>query len=95
MAPKLTSEQIIALIQEATVKEELAIPLYDSHISAALFWSGLPQEVQSEILAGLKILTRESRGHVKILKRVEALVRRDAKSRPAIRTTARASKKHV
>ncbi len=74
---KLTKEELVQAIREATVKEELAIPLYDSHISAALFWSGLPDAVQREVLAGLKVLTTESRGHVKILKRVEQLVRTD------------------
>ncbi len=76
----ITNEELIAEIRSAAVKEELAIPLYDSHISAALFWSGLPTEVQAQVVAGLKVLTTESRGHVKILNRVVALVRADASS---------------
>ncbi len=71
---KIDHEGVLSLIREAIVKEELAIPVYDSHISAALFWSGLPEEVQREILAGLETLTHDSAGHVQLLRKVEAIV---------------------
>ena len=76
--PRVPTDELIQAIRQASVKEELAIPLYDSHISAALFWSGLPEEVQQRIIAGLTVLTTESRGHVKILKQIEKIVRDEA-----------------
>ncbi len=67
-----TQSEILALLQEAIVKEELAIPLYVSHIEQAFFWSGLSKKVQEEIVERLKILESESQGHVQTLKRVQA-----------------------
>jgi hypothetical protein len=70
---KKTSQEIIDKINEARTKEELAIPLYVSHIEQAFFWSGLDKERQKKIMTGLKILARESEKHAVILKKVLAL----------------------
>jgi len=63
-------QAVIDKINEAMVKEELAIPLYVSHIEQTLFWSGLDKEKQEEIIKGLKTLALESEGHVFALKKV-------------------------
>lgn len=70
---QLTSEDILFEIQEALIKEELAIPVYVSHIQQTLFWSGLTKEKQEKIVQSLMILEKESEGHVMLLKRVKEL----------------------
>lgn len=39
---------IIRMINESIIEEELAIPLYSSHIEQALFWSGLTEKKQKK-----------------------------------------------
>ena len=70
---KLTPEQVLKEIEVAAVKEELAIPVYTSHIKSALFWSALSKKKQDKILEGLETLSRESEGHVTLLNRVREL----------------------
>jgi len=65
--------KILDTIQEAMVREELAVPVYTSHIKASLFWSGLDLEKQQRIIEVLEILARESEGHVFLLKRVKEI----------------------
>ena len=67
---KIAKKIILQEIRDATIKEEMAIPLYVSHIEQTLFWSGLPKEKQKKIIDSLKILERESEAHVSMLKRV-------------------------
>ncbi len=55
-------------IEEARITEELAIPVYSSHIKQTLFWSGIPKNKQDKIISGLKILESDSAKHAKILK---------------------------
>lgn len=64
------SVDIVALLNEAAVKEELAVPLYTSHITQALFWSGLPAEKQKIIIENLKILERDSAYHARAFKQM-------------------------
>lgn len=61
---------IVDNIRAAMIKEELAVPLYVSHIEQAFFWSGLPERKQQKIISDLKILERESEIHAKSLQRV-------------------------
>ena len=56
---------ILAKLEEAKIQEELAIPLYVSHIKETIFWSGLEPEKQEKIINSLKILDIESEGHAK------------------------------
>lgn len=65
-----TKQAVVDKINEAMIKEELAIPLYISHIEQTLFWSGLNKDVQKKIIESLKILATESEGHVFALKKV-------------------------
>lgn len=58
---------ILAKLEEAKLQEELAIPLYVSHIQQTIFWSGLSPEKQEKIIDSLKILDVESEGHAKVL----------------------------
>ncbi len=62
---------VLQKIKEAIIKEELAMPLYVSHIEQTLFWSGLPNEKQKKIIRYLKILESESKYHIKMLKKLE------------------------
>ena len=61
-------EIILDELREAMVKEELAIPLYVSHIQQTLFWSGLPVDKQEKIIASLKILDTDSERHARDFK---------------------------
>jgi|GEM_PF-1901777 len=73
------NESIVQKISEARVKEELAIPIYSSHIKQTLFWSGLPEAKQAKIIAGLRILEADSEKHVKMLKIIEKNYLRNSK----------------
>ena len=66
-------KQVLQEIDVAAVKEELAIPVYTSHIKSALFWSGLSEKKKEKILEGLETLSKESQGHVTLLNRVKEL----------------------
>lgn len=70
---KLDHKQVLQEIEVAAIKEELAIPVYTSHIKSALFWSSLSDKKQQMILEGLETLSRESEGHVILLNRVKDL----------------------
>ena len=61
---------IIDTLKEAMVKEELAIPLYSSHIEQALFWSGLSAKKQKLIIDNLRILERESEIHAQSFRKI-------------------------
>lgn len=61
---------VLDKVREAMIKEELAIPLYVSHIEQTLFWSGLPSDDQKKVIAGLKILAKESQQHASYLQKV-------------------------
>ncbi|MFZ2310304.1 MAG: hypothetical protein WAW11_02060 [Patescibacteria group bacterium] len=61
-------ELILDELREAMVQEELAIPLYVSHIQQTLFWSGLPVDKQERIIAGLKVLDVDSERHAQAFK---------------------------
>jgi len=65
------TDLVLQQIRQARVKEELAIPIYSSHIRQALFWSGLPLDKQKKIIERLKILEYESEAHADMLKVVE------------------------
>lgn len=58
-------ETILEKLREAMIKEELAIPLYVSHIEQTLFWSGLPMKKQKIVIDNLKILEADSEMHAR------------------------------
>lgn len=66
-------KKVVDEIKAAVVYEELCIPLYTSHIKQAFYWSGLPKDVRDEIVAGLKILEKDSRWHAEALRMVEKI----------------------
>jgi hypothetical protein len=61
------------------VAEELAIPLYTSHIKQAFFWSNLSEDKQKKIIAGLQVLEKDSKNHVKLLKKVKRIYSKNTK----------------
>ncbi len=73
---KNNKEYILDKISEALVKEELAIPLYTSHIEQTLFWSGFDEDKKKQILISLNLLTKESRAHVGGLKKIMAIYKK-------------------
>lgn len=69
---KIDKEIVIEKLKEAMIKEELAIPLYTSHIKQTLFWSGLPPKKQKKIIDTLMVLEKESEIHAQIFKNILA-----------------------
>jgi len=67
---KKNKSLILNTLKEAMIKEELAVPLYASHITQTLFWSGLPEKKQQKIIAGLKVLEIESGHHALAFKKI-------------------------
>lgn len=72
---KITNKQdkILNEIRRAKIKEEMAIPLYTSHIKEVLFWSGISDDKKKTIIDNLKILEKESEIHIAMLSRVEGI----------------------
>ena len=71
--PKIMKKETNTLLDrlhDACIREELAVPLYTSHIEQSLFWSGLPKEKQKHIISSLKTLERESEQHAKSFKKI-------------------------
>ena len=66
-------EKLLKKIEEATLKEEMALPIYTSHISASLFWSGLNEKAKEKIIADLQILHDDSTHHVELLNKVRRM----------------------
>lgn len=66
----MEKELIFKKLEEAKIKEELAIPLYVSHIQQTIFWSGLNPEKQKVIIDNLKILDVESEMHAKYFDKI-------------------------
>ena len=77
MTRKFSSQEILAKLTEAQGKEEQTIPLYKKQIEAEMFWSGLPEDVTSEIVGALETLVKESEGHMVLLKKVRELLTPD------------------
>jgi hypothetical protein len=73
MKNKISHQQVLDKIKEAIVAEELAVPLYTSHIKQTFFWSGMPANKQKQIIAGLEILEKDSINHIKLLKQVKKI----------------------
>lgn len=66
-------DRIIAEIEEAIIKEEMAIPIYVTHLRTALFWAGVSPAKRKKITAELQILKVQSQGHIKLLKEVKKI----------------------
>lgn len=66
----LNQAEIAIKIKEAMIKEELAVPVYTSHIEQAFFWSGLTQAKQKKIISGLRVLAKDSRRHAKMFEQI-------------------------
>jgi hypothetical protein len=80
---KPSKQQVLREIEDAILKEETAIPIYASHIKAAIFWSGLPADKQEKIKNGLEILLKDSRGHVYLLREVKKIYGKQIRKKPA------------
>lgn len=73
MLPRLTNK-ILAKINQGIIIEETAIPIYKEHLETALFWSGMPEEIQNQIITYLNILVDDSQKHITILKRIKEII---------------------
>ena len=65
---------VLKLIDEATLLEEEAVPIYADHISTALAWSGISQRGAMEIRDYLVILKRDSEFHAKAFRSVKDML---------------------
>ncbi|MEK7118801.1 MAG: hypothetical protein AAB869_04275 [Patescibacteria group bacterium] len=74
----LSTAEILQELDAATVKEELALPVYASHIKSVLFWSGLSKEKKERICESLEILLQDSARHVQLLKHIKTLYLKEA-----------------
>jgi hypothetical protein len=79
MKKVVDTKQVLDKIKEAIVAEELAIPLYTSHIKQAFFWSNISKEKQEKIIEGLTVLEKDSSEHVKLLKEVKKIYLKNIK----------------
>ncbi len=77
METKLPPSAILQEIDAATMKEELALPIYADHIQSVLFWSGLPETKREKIRQSLAILLHDSQGHVRLLKHIKTFYKRE------------------
>lgn len=66
-----SKKETLRQIDQAILKEEMALPVYTTHISSAVFWSGLPEKFQKEISQKLQILHDDSLRHVAMLEEVK------------------------
>lgn len=73
MLPTLTNK-ILAKIDQGIIIEETAVPIYKEHLETALFWSGMPEEIQRQITTYLNILVDDSEKHIVILKRIKEII---------------------
>jgi hypothetical protein len=76
----ISHQHVLSKIKEAIVAEELAVPLYTSHIKQIFFWSGLSKEKQEKIISGLQILEKDSINHIKLLKQVKKIYLKNSKN---------------
>ena len=66
-------KQILKEIDQAILKEELALPVYTTYISAEKFWSKLSTEVQKKISTDLQILHDDSMRHAMMLEELKKI----------------------
>ena len=76
----LEKKDLIALIDDAIVKEEKSIVIYNKHIKTAIFWAGLKEPIVQQIRSSLDILTKESERHASILLKLKADVESEDKN---------------
>jgi len=60
-------------IDLALAKEEMGIPIYHAHIKNSLFWAPFDNLTKKRILVGLERLYLDSRGHIKLLKKIKKI----------------------
>jgi hypothetical protein len=70
---KLTKKELLRKIDAASAFEEKAIPIYSNHLAAALERSEYPPKTKAKIKSSLKILSDESKGHIKLLELVREI----------------------
>ncbi len=60
-------------IDLALAKEEFGIPIYTAHLKNSLYWSAFSATEQKKINASLDVLHRDSRGHIRALKKIKKI----------------------
>ncbi|HOW89085.1 MAG TPA: hypothetical protein PL037_02295 [Elusimicrobiales bacterium] len=59
-----TKKELLKMINDAMLLEDRSIQIYQKHLSAAVFWSGLTQWGQEQLRIGLNVLAKESGRHM-------------------------------
>jgi hypothetical protein len=72
--------KLLAMIDDALMKEEKAMPLYSRHLKTALFWSGLSAAVREQLRIQLGILETESNRHAKVLTEMKKKIEEDKRN---------------
>ena len=72
--------KLLAMIDDALMKEEKAMPLYSRHLKTALFWSGLSTAVREQLRIQLGILETESNRHAKVLAEMKKKIEEDERN---------------
>lgn len=76
MSNKEPIEKVLAELDKAILEEEMAIPIYSSHLATTISRSGLPDEQAEIISQNLLTLSQESLKHIGLLKAAKELLNR-------------------
>lgn len=70
---------IVQELDSAILMEEMAIPVYSSHLASTIERIGVSKEIGQKIVDDLKILETESKKHISMLKEVKRVLLRGGK----------------
>ncbi|NTU69391.1 hypothetical protein HGB13_00985 [bacterium] len=66
--------KIIAMLNEAVMTEEDAIPIYGKHLETAIFWSGIDPKKEELIRKYMDILINDTRRHVIMFSKIKNIL---------------------
>ena len=75
----MSREELLAILEEARLAEEKAIPIYVKHLSAAVFWTGASKEKTEKIKETLRLLAEESEKHKKMVEHLIVELKKEGK----------------
>lgn len=66
----MSKAEIVKMLKEALLGEEKAVPIYNKHLAAAVFWSGVKKEKGQRIKEILSQLANDSKKHKAIIEEI-------------------------
>ena len=75
----VSKTELLRMLAEAAALEEKAIPIYGAHLETAVFWSGLDKWRQEQLRIYLRILSKESAHHLRVLSAMKKAITEDAR----------------